>query len=96
MMCALPASSPADMMMLRACMYVRTVRLLCGTFVHGVRYKLLVLVLVSASVIPVFVSCGGTGCIGLVSGYYLAVAHCHIFGHSDTGMMMNFEIFEEL
>eukprot|EP00903_Cladosiphon_okamuranus_P017466 g16088.t1 len=23
-----------------------------------------------------------------------AVAHCHIFGHSDTGMMMNFEIFE--
>ncbi|CAM9663355.1 unnamed protein product, partial [Ectocarpus fasciculatus] len=23
-----------------------------------------------------------------------AVAHCHIFGHSDTGMMMNFEIFD--
>eukprot|EP00752_Nemacystus_decipiens_P013464 g11926.t1 len=25
-----------------------------------------------------------------------AVAHCHIFGHSDTGMMMNFEVYEEL
>lgn len=24
-----------------------------------------------------------------------AVAHCHIFGHSDTGMMMNFEIFSD-
>ncbi|CAB1097314.1 unnamed protein product [Ectocarpus sp. CCAP 1310/34] len=25
-----------------------------------------------------------------------AVAHCHIFGHSDTGMMMNFEIFDSI
>ncbi|CAN0325675.1 unnamed protein product [Hapterophycus canaliculatus] len=32
----------------------------------------------------------------LSSGLFPAVAHCHIFGHSDTGMMMNFEIFEEL